>query len=171
MNYKYISYTFFGIIIGLLLNTSVQFILAWSPPSASAPANNTLPPLTAGIGTSFQSRDTGLGLTGSVNVANAGAQDNKITAPKYCLNNDGSNSNCITSWPGGSLSSYNSLPAGAMAGYCNNIQGDNTLRSPAVQAGWGNCTCEAGWTSFVTGVAGGTGPGPTTYKHFSCIKN
>lgn len=91
--------------LGLLLGFGIQFIFAWTAPSVSAPGGNVAGPITTTLDpTAYQMRAAGIGLTGSINVSNiltaTPPQNNKITAPKFCINNDGTDTNCLTSWSG-----------------------------------------------------------------------
>lgn len=141
MNHKHFSYAFLGLLVGVLMSTSVQYIIAWTVPSAAAPNNNVSAPLTQGLGTTYQSRDTGLGLTGPVNITNAGAQDNKLTAPKICLNNSADNTNCITDW---SDISGTSAPGAYGGSYVWNNSWSNCHIGNRFTGG---CSCPAGFSA------------------------
>lgn len=178
-----------ALILGSLLGFSIQSLYAWTAPSAAAPGGNVSGPITAGLFTTYQIRNAGLGLTGSLNVSNVGAQNNKVTAPKICLNNDGSETGCITAWPvGGAIGSGNVVagcgPAtaeggGACAPLFSCWGGATVAYANCSTAGASTCrlsskTCPAGSTLRETGVyliqdCGGDGSSAYNGRAFICV--
>ncbi|USN89243.1 MAG: hypothetical protein H6780_02390 [Candidatus Nomurabacteria bacterium] len=141
MTKKHFSYAFLGLLVGVLMSTSVQYLVAWTAPTDAPPNANVLPPITAGSLATYQTRGGGLGLTGSVNVSNAGGQDNRVSAPKVCINNDGSDTNCITDW---SDISGSTVAPGAYAGtYVLYTGGGCYLKNRFSNA----CSCPSGFSS------------------------
>lgn len=97
----------------------------------------------------------------------------QLTSPKICLPNSNA-SNCRTSWPATTLSSYNDLPTGATAGYCaseptNNRSLEGTGILPGIASGTDPCTCVPGWVSKITGQT--EGGGLVNAMRWTCIKS
>lgn len=143
MNTKHLSYAFLGLMVGVIMSTSVQFIVAWNPPTDAPPNNNTRGPITEGPGSVFQTRDSGLGLSGNVQVINVGAQDNKVTAPKICINNDGTDTNCIADWS--DVTGGSTVAPGAYAG--SFVVQNNNGACHVANKFTGNCSCYSGFSA------------------------
>ncbi len=75
-----------------------------------------------------------------------------------------------------SITNYNQLPSGAVAGYCAEIGGINPMppptRAPATKRRGVYCECPSGWARIMTGHERG-GAAEDSYEHsyYSCIKN
>ncbi len=108
-----------------------------------------------------------------------------VEANDFCT----SSGKCLSTAGGsGNVASYNNLPSGAMAGYCNTYSG--VAIPPAIitstpnsySSGYGPfCGCSSGWTIVMTGAMTSTnyidcnGNGESgscpTYSYYSCVKN
>jgi len=74
-----------------------------------------------------------------------------------------------TTWPSSSITSYNQLPSGALAGSCTKFVSATNVFAPALSINNGyNCGCASGFTVVQTGYKPDQF-NPTTY--YSCIKN
>ena len=188
----------------LLLSSSVQvYAQSFTEPPSAPPNNNAYAPLdTSSQG---QAKAGGLDLNSSgapngliVEQGNVGIGTptpattlnviGKVGAAAYC---DVNGNNCTTSLGSGPLPSYNDLPSGAMAGWCNDDQAGDCFGATApafcaaqppppgfnVGASY-YCSCAAGFTRKTTGSdvttvnPGDTQVGGTTYNNFyTCVKN
>lgn len=127
--------------LGVILGISIQFAAAWTNPTVSAPGGNAAGPVNTG--TISQVKSAGLGLTGNLVV---GGQIQQSLANCDLKSNASGVLYCGTDAVGVRVESYDYLPNGSLAGYCDRNWG--RAIAPAVLLG-GTCGCRAGWTTVM----------------------
>lgn len=119
-----------AVFVGFTLAIGAQAVIAWTPPTGTPPDSNIAGPLTTG---ESQVKSGGLDLgsliiqgssvlkgtahfgDGPTDVPRATVSSNVVTAPKFCISEDGSEVKCTTSWGGG-------------AGQCIDVYSDKSTK-------------------------------------------
>jgi hypothetical protein len=170
--------------LGLVVGISIQFVQAWTAPTSAPPAGNVSGPLTTGDAAQIKTGNLALNTSGL--YANAllipnGSVGVGTLSPTAKLDVAGtiqgtgfklpvgagvgkvltSDAAGVASWQtassGGNVASYNNLPSGALAGYCQiwNDNSSNPFSSlPNYEPGYNDkdawppkgCQCRAGFT-------------------------
>src|SRR3990167_10081099 len=163
--FRNITYWLRVVSLGLIVGLSIQFVQAWNAAPGTPQGGNVAGPLTTG--NVDQVKNAGLGLTGNLVVGSA------ATPQSICFNGD-----CRSVWPtggsGGTITDYNNLPAGTVAGYCN--ESITWSQNRAIEPGYfktnhkTGCACRTGFSQVETGESGEL-LGHVLLAYFTCIKN